>query len=473
MINLSVCILFALLAFTTVRCARLRVVEAGKSGRLGPYLEDGFKLCVHDFGGDRGISVECKSEEAKFVLFSLNGNQVRREEQKPFLIAGDSDGEVFEWKPPSGSVTIECVGKNDEHSLPDVKRVSGTFDCGANAMKPEDSAMEKPSTTPTSVNKVEMVVREAEKMNGKASAPLQSNFKFCPRDFASSISLECVAPSASKAEMIVNGEVVRNEGTPPFMIAGDQNGNAFPWVPPMGTVTVGCRTSTGSVSISGRFECDSVLTPPPAASKNVDDDTDHDDDEMESPTAELAPRVGESKSYCVLIPAQTHMNSASDEWMPEGMALTYRPTSTFGGTVGPNHAPLRYMFTVPVPSHYFIALDSETPDRTEHNDAWIQFDSVTLRRDVDGEIMAKDSTSKPLKAYQNSGGRFTGAFSVDHEPHSFATSQVLQPETTYTIVVSARSTMFKLYGIIMFPCAEEECLRFSQHTHRYAELCKF
>ncbi len=462
-------VLLIILTFATVQCARLRVVEAGKSGRKGPELENGFKVCPRDFFGDSGISIECESEQATAAQFFLDGKRHRREGVKPFLMAGDSNGEVFVWKPPTGTVTLGCVGQNEAGTLSDSKRVSGSFDCPPNPMKPEPPLPQQPiSITPSDVR---MVVREAGKVNGKSSEPLEPMFKFCPRDFASSITLECVAPGASSAEMVVDDKVVRNEGTSPFMMAGDLNGNAFPWVPPSGTVTVGCRTDVGSVWVSGRFDCDGTATPSPATT-NTEDDTD-DEEKMPSPTPEPAPRVGVSQSYCVKIPTQMHMNSASEDWVPDGMALTYHPNSTFGGTVGPNRAPLRYTFTVPVSSTYFIALDSDTKDKTEHNDAWIQFDSVTLRRNVDGEIMEMDSTSKALKAYQNNAGRFTGAFSVDHEPHSFATTQVLEPGETYEITVSARSTMFKLYGIILWPCAKEECVRFSEHSRRYAGLCKF
>lgn len=458
------------LSFSTVRSAQLQIVEAGKSGRKGPVLKDGFKVCAREIFNGNGISVECESETSNYVVFFVNEEQVRREGHKPYLIAGDANSEIHRWTPlPSGTVTIDCVGENESRTHMDIERVTGTFECD-NVMVVKNDSTPAPSTRN---NHVQLIIREAGKVDGKSSSPLVQDFRFCVQNFTTGgVSVECVAPSATGAAMTVNNQVVRNESVAPYMIAGDNAGNAFPWMPPLGMVTLGCSTNIGSISLTGQFKCDTIATTPSPSPHGVTDATINNTN-VETPTPSPTPRVGISAKYCVQIPSQAHTNKASDLWVPDGMALTYRPNSTYGGTVGPNHAPLRYVFKVQVASHYFIALTSKVPHATEHNDAWIQFDSVTLRREVDGEIQTKPSTSRPLKAYQNSGGKFTGAFSIDHEPHSFATSQVLEPDVNYQITVSARSTMFKLYGIVLFPCTEEQCVRYSQHSRRYTDLCKF
>lgn len=441
-----------------VRQAGVPVLDAGVVE-----LKDGFEVCGADFA--RGFTVVCDASEssAASANFFVDGVLQRVENVAPYTIAGDVDGNATAWSPPdtNSNVAIECVTSDAQGSI--LMRIAaiGIFGCTT------EDLTSTTSTTYTTVDTggdlgvaqersisdgVQIVVMEANFVNARRSAPLSKGFEFCVRDFSEAISLECEAPGASKAVFVVNGVHVRQESVAPFTVSGDNGGVAAAWVPPVGQVSLGCETDAGNVLINGRFACED--DPPP------------------SPSPSPAARVGVNASFCVGIPAASHTNQASSDWVTVDGGLVFRPDDPSTSTVGPNTAKLVYQFSVPVASTYGVTMDSLTPHGTEHNDVWLTFDSFTLRgKNEDGTLSIKPGLKQPLKAYQNDAARKKVAFSVDFNPHSFSSTEVLVPGRNYTITVGARSTKFTLFGLILFPCVQEQCASGTQHWQNYLHVC--
>ncbi len=303
-------------------------------------------------------------------------------------------------------------------------------------------------------------VVQAQSTSPKMSAALSSGFSYCPTSLAPKISLECVAPGAKYADIFVNDVKVRREWAAPFMITGDFNGNANPWTPPSGTVTLKCVTNTDQVVVTGVFTCSTQPAVPSNGSGGATATT-----KADAVAATPPPQsVGVDPKYCVLIPATTYINQKSDDWVlqPDGKSLTFRPDDPFAGALPPYTARLIYEFEVPVESHYAITMASRTIDFYEHNDIFITFEQaggLSLLRVINGKITSRrDGITKPTKSYHNQPNRYTRvALSVDHTEHTFSTTNKLKPGIKYQIIAGARSTKFQFYGLILFPCYKEQC----------------
>jgi len=315
---------------------------------------------------------------------------------------------------------------------------------------------------------------------GKKGPILADGFNICPATFApNGFSVVCDMNS-SYAVFFVNGKWERREGVKPFTISGDILGSAKKWMNvPVGIVELRCDGESGSISAKGNFDCESEPEP--------EMETDDEEEPVTQSTATASANsttqghpvqpmepVGVDEKYCVTIPALSYEAPISQEWeaLPDG-SLGYLMDNNRTWTVGSHRAPVKYNFTVPITSTYGITMDSETPHSTEHNDIWITFDSITLRGkdEKTGESVVDSGIKKALKAYQNSGRRSKIASSVDFNPHTFSTTEVLVPGKEYTIIVGARSTKFKLFGLILFPCTGEDCVAGKQHWQQYLEKC--
>ncbi len=101
------------LLFVVVHAApRMRFVEAGRDGKLGPVLTDGAQFCPDSFSS-RGFSVRCEMNSPS-VSFIVDGRTVRVERVKPFVLNGDSNGLVFAYKFVWGTHKIACVGSDNQ-----------------------------------------------------------------------------------------------------------------------------------------------------------------------------------------------------------------------------------------------------------------------------------------------------------------------------------------------------------------------
>lgn len=98
---------------TAIAVSELLIIEAGKNGKEGPVLLDGFSFCPTSFS-KRGFSIECRIEGAKSASLYFAGDFEREENVRPFMIRGDSNGYVYAWEDFQwGEHNIGCMGDND------------------------------------------------------------------------------------------------------------------------------------------------------------------------------------------------------------------------------------------------------------------------------------------------------------------------------------------------------------------------
>jgi len=240
-----------ILAFATpficALSARIVVREAyAKNGKVSPALKNGFSFCLETFS-KKPIALECIEPGAKYAAMKVNGKTVQSTSKQPFMFAGKYKlGAPRPWKPPSTSLQLGCITNKGKIFI------SGSFKCGP------PKVSNKPAKTA-------IIVREARVSNPKKSAPLTNGFSICPIGFSKrGISLECVAPGATYADMKINWRTITTDNIRPFTSHGDKNGiaNLWKWIP-IGKVTVGCKTDTGAVWATGVFACNSTDPPPP------------------------------------------------------------------------------------------------------------------------------------------------------------------------------------------------------------------
>jgi len=235
--SMSTLVFFFSFVAAIATAAELFVYEAGTASPKKQLLQDNFVVCPSTFSPN-GISIECVTLKAAYAKFSVNGTMLRTERMSPYTIAGDVAAVATKWNPPAGIVAITC---NDV-------TVTGSFNCAAMRKTPI-------ATSP------KLYVREAGEINPK-SLMLNPGFKICPEAISpktGGISVECVDPTASKAEFSVNGKVVRMETWPPYCINGDTDSKLRAWTPPSGNVTILCTTNLGSTSITGIFTCSGAV----------------------------------------------------------------------------------------------------------------------------------------------------------------------------------------------------------------------
>lgn len=300
---------------------------------------------------------------------------------------------------------------------------------------------------------------EADVPGGPASwrtgPTLPTSTTLCPASLPPLFSIECLADApATSARFFVNGVFLRRENVQPYILSGDVAGVAKPWTPPEDVVRVRCVLANGERVFSRiRFACDddksaTAPTVPPAVAPP-----------SPTPSSTPAPPVstagGAGDGSCVKIGALSY-ESKSGMWTVEGAALAYKKDDSSTGVDSPDNAVLEYKFVALVTSRYAFTLDMETGGGVDHNDVWVEFSAggFSLER-ADGSTKVSSGWTK---AYHNKNGRAVLAFSVDFNPHSMSTKEVLNKGVTYSVRVAGRSTKVLLYSVVMFPCSGEQCV---------------
>lgn len=313
-------------------------------------------------------------------------------------------------------------------------------------------------------------------MNGRVGPELKDGFKFCPQSFSGKgFSVDCRIPGANSASFLEGSTVVRREGVKPFMRNGDDasKGVIYPWNSyPKGAATIKCKGNNGvMLTASGEFAC-----PKPSAPKSAPSAPKSNPPAPKPEPKPVVPKslpattgpLGVDGKYCVTKKGSQYASKTGSGWEKVGTAMWYERTNPFGGIVGPNVARLVYKFTVPAASHYGFTLDMTTSHPTEHNDMWVKCEGgLRLRR---GNNLAP-SGDKFFKAYHNDNKRAKKSFSVDFDPHSFSTINMLKPGVEYTCTVAARSTKTAVNGIILFPCKDGTCTHTAGHWQSYLNVC--
>lgn len=475
MANLILKLALVATALAISSATTLRLLGAGVGTAPGIQLANGFSICAADY--PNGVSVICEAPNASAAVFYVNGAWQRREGVAPFAINGDNAGNLFAWAPPTGSVNIECkpVGQ------PAVT-VVGTFSCDATASPvpppaaslipvPTVSAAPAvpalPTVTPAPVAPSGVAIRAVRAGAGGNSNTIETlgnGFSLCPTDYAEGIALVCDAPGAASATFEVNDVFNNKENFAPFTIEGDSNGFVNKWTSyPSGAVKVKCFTPSGAaVTVSGTIcGAPAASTPAPAVTP--------------APSVAAVAPVGVDASYCVGINATSYVGALAQDWKVVGDSLFFREFDDRTNIVGPNFAKLTYKFTVPVASTYGFTLDMDVGGDVDYNDVFVTLVeggwTVRGNNKQSGEPQELQFTGATKAYHNNPNGRHKLAFTVDFNPHTFSSKNVLQPGTEYTLVIAGRSSKVQLWGAVLFPCSGDQCKVGVSHWQTYIGLC--
>jgi hypothetical protein len=165
------------------------------------------------------INVRANVSSASRVVFSGNAGS-RTEDQAPFALAGDKDGDYYAWSPKVGSYTITATP------------YSGTKAGPAKTLKLTVTADSGPPSTGPSVLSFTVV-------NADTGADIVTNASSASVSLASTprISVRVNADKA-KSVLIQEGSSSLIESVEPFSLLGDSNGKYEPWSPAAGSYTI-------------------------------------------------------------------------------------------------------------------------------------------------------------------------------------------------------------------------------------------
>lgn len=277
---------------------------------------------------------------------------------------------------------------------------------------------------------------------------LSPTITLCTADLFPEYTIECVPDNpTTSASFFIDGTFSRQENVRPYVLTGDSGGTASPWTPPGPSVVVACELPNGEkVSSQITFSCSSDGSSPPSMSSSSP---------SPAPPASVPEPTAGNANNCVKIRALSYV-SKKGMWTVEGQALIYKKGNPSRGIDQPSTAPVTYRFVAPATSRYAVTLDMRTGGGVDHNDVWIEFPNggFSLGR-ADG---SRKNSGGWTKAYHNKNGRAVLAFSVDFNPHSISTKNVLKKGTTYIFRVAGRSTKVWIYSIVMFPCSGSQCI---------------
>lgn len=476
---LSVVILaFQLTSLLVHAQATLELYTAGRSSVLVRKLQPVDKIC-NDAFTTPGYNIKCVGQTFdSFADFYIDGVFEKRESKSPFFIGGDKLGVPYNWKraPKSGTARIEC-------KLSSGTTVSVvTFSCDSQQISPlpQPSIIRNP---PLRKAKMYFVVAD-----GRTPAMLsrkievKSRMVFCPmRELGSyTISVLCASDgqASTTARILVDREVVQDNISSPFLIAGQitgSNGVPLPWTNiPAKPFRIECSLSTGISRKAKQVLVDCPGGPPtgqPGPSSSV------------SPTFSKAPipshtssasptqtplvsRTGtpvpssssissneKDRAGCVIIDVGTA--TPSNGWVRESEGLSFQPNNMATSITSANKAPLYFSFRPLQTSRHAVVVDMTTSGSSDFNDVWIHVENgfQLMRSGV-----AQNVTGW-IKGYHNKKGRAAMISHVDRNAHSIASANILETGVEYTFGLGGRSNRVTVHQILLFPCAGTGCQR--------------
>lgn len=261
---------------------------------------------------------------------------------------------------------------------------------------------------------------------------------FNMEDYADGITVLCVPKTKiPKADFYVNGGLYRTERYPPYSLGGDKLGKllAVPLADLSTNMVITCKYDLG-------FETG------------------------------LLRIVFQSKpSPCtVVLPRQTKTSP-----LPIGFqvvkdgGLAFRANDTSTRITPPGEKSLAFTIRVNEASLHAFVVDMTTSHGVDHNDIWAKLDGG-FRFIKNGKQNGGRHTGF-TKIYHNANGRSKVTNTVDHDPHSLSSYDVLQPSKPVQLVIGGRSSQVIIHRILFFPCREQTCDQTSAEFKQNLRAC--
>ena len=135
-----------------------------------------------------------------------------------------------------------------------------------------------------------------------------------------------------------------------------------------------------------------------------------------------------------------------------------------GNTIYPRGtAQMCFPINITNSGQYYVTAITSAPHPTDHNDMWMRLNAgMNLLRARTGKF--RKNTKHYVKAYQNRGKNIISYIvsTVNHKPHQFVSSPMKKNELV-TLCISARSTRFSVYGLVLIKCKGLGCMRTSPY----------
>lgn len=171
------------------------------------------------------------------VRFTLNGSAVRTENGAPYAMYGDNSGDYLAWRPGVGSYSVGATAYS-----------------GSNASGVASTPLNRAFTVVDQASAVTFKVVSFTLMNADTNLPVSG---FDPIPNGATLRLSALparmnirantSPSiVGSVVFTLDGAVVRTEGGAPYSLAGDSNGNYWPWTPGVGSHTLSAVAWSGS-----------------------------------------------------------------------------------------------------------------------------------------------------------------------------------------------------------------------------------
>jgi hypothetical protein len=171
------------------------------------------------------------------VRFTLNGSAVRTENGAPYAMYGDNSGDYLAWRPGVGSYSVGATAYS-----------------GSNASGIASTQLNRAFTVVDQASAVTFKAVSLTLMNADTNLPVPG---FDPIPNGATLRLSALparmnirantSPSiVGSVVFTLDGAVVRTEGGAPYSLAGDSNGDYWPWTPGVGSHTLSAVAWSGS-----------------------------------------------------------------------------------------------------------------------------------------------------------------------------------------------------------------------------------
>lgn len=429
-----ICILVFLTALSRAH-SELRLHDLSPGTHSSTAITDGQVICPDDF--PYGFSIECVGEQSDSrAVINVNGETVRRENRRPFFIAGDTHKGINEWVDYTRTSVIECLFASGPISA----AVSFTCDTTQGSSPTSDVPVIKPAA-PAS-----MFVCGADRSSAHM-VELKDDISICPdHEFGTDkITILCTASEKSRrATFRINRKEVSKAFKKPYHIEGEVNGVARPWEAPGRRFTIVCSLNDGYQRKARRvlIGCPKEATPPDPISP-----------------------VEKDPSECTLLQAKD--TELSEGWVEDHEdGVTFRPNNRSKTVEKAGVAPLYYKFIAKANTQYGVSIDMTTRGRADFNDIFMRFRPGGFRLIRDSEEV---TMTRWIKGYHNFMARAVKVVSVDEHAHSVSTELVLQKGEEYEFAISGRSNRVTVHQILLIPCQGGGCQR--KQWKDMQELC--